>query len=73
MNDRAEPLSKNQSDRPVRIDRIDAWACRYPIDRPVRTSFGTMRDRPGVFVRLEDRDGAFGWGETGRPPGRSTA
>ena len=63
MNDRAETLSKYQTDRPVRIDRIDAWACRYPIDRPVRTSFGTMRDRPGVFVRLEDHDGAFGWGE----------
>jgi len=29
----------------------------------VRTSFGTMHDRPAVLVRVEDDDGAFGWGE----------
>ena len=32
-------------------------------DRPVATSFGIMRDRPAVFVRIEDAAGAFGWGE----------
>src|SRR5690606_35826847 len=25
--------------------------------------FGEMRDRPAVLVRVEDRDGAHGWGE----------
>jgi D-galactarolactone cycloisomerase len=29
----------------------------------VQTSFGIMRDRPAVFVRVEDHDGAVGWGE----------
>ena len=29
----------------------------------MRTSFGTMHDRPAVFVRVEDADGAHGWGE----------
>lgn len=47
----------------IRIARIDAWALRAPIDTPVRTSFGTMADRPAVFVRIEDAEGAFGWGE----------
>lgn len=36
---------------------------RIPIDTPVRTSFGTMLDRPSVLLRLEDEDGHVGWGE----------
>ncbi|MGQ7845651.1 mandelate racemase/muconate lactonizing enzyme family protein [Granulosicoccus sp. 3-233] len=47
----------------LRIKRIDAFSLRSPIDRPVATSFGTLRDRPAVFLRIEDADGAFGWGE----------
>ena len=47
----------------IRIRRIDAWSFRAPTPEPVATSFGTMRDRPAVFLRLEDADGAFGWGE----------
>ncbi len=43
--------------------RIDAFVFRAPIATPVRTSFGTMHDRPAVFVRVEDTDGAVGWGE----------
>ena len=43
--------------------RIDAHVFRYPVKVPVRTSFGTMHDRPALFVRVEDSDGAFGWGE----------
>lgn len=27
------------------------------------TSFGSMRDRPAVFVRVQDEDNNFGWGE----------
>ena len=48
----------------VRIARLDAIVLRCPIETPVRTSFGTMRDRPAVFVRVEEDDGAVGWGET---------
>lgn len=36
---------------------------RVPADPPVRTSFGTMHDRPSVLIRVEDEDGAFGYGE----------
>lgn len=43
--------------------RVEAWVFRYPVSTPVRTSFGVMHDRPAVFVRVEDRDGAHGWGE----------
>lgn len=42
---------------------LSVHVLRYPIEHPVRTSFGTMHDRPAVFVRVRDRDGAHGWGE----------
>ncbi|MGB7242882.1 MAG: mandelate racemase/muconate lactonizing enzyme family protein [Sulfitobacter sp.] len=47
----------------INITRIQAWAFRSPTRKPVATSFGVMHDRPAVLVRVEDRDGAFGWGE----------
>ena len=47
----------------IEITRIQAWAFRSPTKKPVATSFGVMHDRPAVLVRVEDRDGAFGWGE----------
>ncbi len=48
---------------PIRPARLEAFVFRCPIETPVRTSFGIMHDRPAVFVRVEDIDGAFGWGE----------
>ncbi|RZI97670.1 MAG: mandelate racemase/muconate lactonizing enzyme family protein [Variovorax sp.] len=47
----------------IRIAKIDALVFRYPVKTPVRTSFGTMHDRPALFVRVEDNQGATGWGE----------
>jgi L-alanine-DL-glutamate epimerase-like enolase superfamily enzyme len=47
----------------ITITRIQAWAFRSPTKKPVATSFGVMHDRPAVLVRVEDQDGAFGWGE----------
>jgi L-alanine-DL-glutamate epimerase-like enolase superfamily enzyme len=48
---------------PLAPARVDAFVFRCPIATPVRTSFGTMHDRPALFVRVEDADGAVGWGE----------
>ena len=45
------------------IARLEAHVLRWPVEVPVRTSFGTMHDRPAVLVRVEDDDGAVGWGE----------
>lgn len=47
----------------VRIVSVEALALRAPIDVPVKTSFGTMTDRPAVFLRVRDADGAEGFGE----------
>src|SRR6478609_10598980 len=45
------------------IARVAAHVLRWPVRVPVRTSFGTMHDRPAVLVRVEDEEGAHGWGE----------
>jgi len=45
------------------LARVEAHVFRAPIQEPVRTSFGTMAERVAVFVRVEDSDGAHGWGE----------
>jgi len=45
------------------LARVEAHVLRTPIKEPVRTSFGTMVERAAVFVRVEDSEGAHGWGE----------
>ncbi|TDT77033.1 L-alanine-DL-glutamate epimerase-like enolase superfamily enzyme [Litoreibacter halocynthiae] len=45
------------------IERVEVFCYRVPVKVPVATSFGVMRDRPAVFVKLTDQDGCFGWGE----------
>jgi L-alanine-DL-glutamate epimerase-like enolase superfamily enzyme len=47
----------------IAIRRVTASVYRCPLDAPVTTSFGVMRDRPMVLVEVEDADGARGWGE----------
>lgn len=48
---------------PFTIRSVQAFGYRYPLTTPVITSFGRMKDRPAVFVRIEDADGHVGWGE----------
>src|SRR5688572_32041169 len=50
----------NEALRPA---SLRALVFRCPIETPVITSFGVMRERPMVLVRAEDADGAVGWGE----------
>jgi len=45
------------------LARVEAHVLRWPVQVPVRTSFGVMHDRPAVLVRVEDSEDAFGWGE----------
>src|SRR5471030_1168705 len=47
----------------IKITGIEARIVRTPISVPVRASFGMMRDRPAVYLRLTDADGAEGFGE----------
>ncbi|MBK6006580.1 mandelate racemase/muconate lactonizing enzyme family protein [Ramlibacter ginsenosidimutans] len=46
-----------------RLAKVEALVFRVPVEQPVQTSFGIMHDRPAVLVRVEDTEGAVGWGE----------
>jgi L-alanine-DL-glutamate epimerase-like enolase superfamily enzyme len=48
---------------PVQPVSVETLLFRYPVQTPVRTSFGVMHDRPALFVRISDADGTKGWGE----------
>jgi L-alanine-DL-glutamate epimerase-like enolase superfamily enzyme len=48
---------------PLAISNVDVFVYRAPVDTPVQTSFGLMRDRSAVLVRVKDKDGVEGWGE----------
>lgn len=48
---------------PFQISQFDVFVFRAPAEPPVQTSFGIMRDRPAVLVRLTDAEGNVGWGE----------
>ena len=45
------------------LKSIEAHLFRVPIEEPVVTSFGVMRDRPALFVRAISSQGDVGWGE----------
>lgn len=48
---------------PLSVAAVAARVFRYPLDTPVRTSFGTMADRPMLLVGVTDAGGQTGWGE----------
>ena len=48
---------------PGRFQRLAAHVMRWPVETPVRTSFGVMHDRPMLLVEAEADDGLVGWGE----------
>ena len=45
------------------INSLEIFVFRAPIGKPVKTSFGVMKDRPAIFVKIVDEDGINGWGE----------
>ena len=48
---------------PFTVDSVSVEVYRAPTDRPVRTAFGTMEDRPAVLVRVRSPEGLVGYGE----------
>ena len=47
----------------IKLERLEPILLRTKIDSPVITSFGTIPERAVLLVRVEDKDGAVGWGE----------
>jgi D-galactarolactone cycloisomerase len=58
-----KPVTDIDRSARVKISRIEAKVIRTPIAVPIRASFGIMRDRPAVFLKVTDADGAEGFGE----------
>lgn len=56
-------MNPTDSSLAFEVQRLDVFVFRAPADPPVQTSFGTMRDRPAVLLRVTDADGCAGWGE----------
>lgn len=48
---------------PIRIARLETFRLRADVKGLPSSSLGAMQDRNGLLVRIEDPDGAFGWGE----------
>jgi L-alanine-DL-glutamate epimerase-like enolase superfamily enzyme len=48
---------------PSRVARLDIHAFRSKVENPVVTSFGSIPSRAMALIRVEDVDGAHGWGE----------
>ena len=44
-------------------DRIELFHFKAAIQQPIITSFGSIPARNALLIRIEDADGAFGWGE----------
>jgi D-galactarolactone cycloisomerase len=47
----------------IKIKKIRTVVYRYPLAIAVKTSFGTMKDRPMILVQVHDDLGNEGWGE----------
>lgn len=47
----------------MKIAKIDVFTFRAAVNQTVVTSFSSLPERAMALLRLEDRDGAFGWGE----------
>jgi D-galactarolactone cycloisomerase len=45
------------------ITRIEISCFRHPLKQPLRTVFGLVESRPALTLRIEDSDGAEGYGE----------
>jgi L-alanine-DL-glutamate epimerase-like enolase superfamily enzyme len=47
----------------TQIARIETFLFRAEVSEPVKTSFGSIPRRSVLLLRVEDNDGASGWGE----------
>jgi len=53
----------SQISKPIQIRRIETYLYQAKVEKPVVSSLATINKRVALLVRIEDQDGAFGWGE----------
>ncbi len=47
----------------VQIEKIETFLYRVKVSKPVVSTLASIGQRVALLVRLQDQDGAFGWGE----------
>ncbi len=45
------------------LARLDVLHFRHPLAEPIPSVMGPLRNRPALLLRIEDAEGACGWGE----------
>jgi hypothetical protein len=58
-----EAYRANARTRHSRSNQDRSFHYNAAIKEPIVTSFGSIPARNALLIRIEDRDGAFGWGE----------
>ncbi|MDC0738927.1 mandelate racemase/muconate lactonizing enzyme family protein [Cognatishimia sp. SS12] len=48
---------------PPLLARVEVFHFRHQLSRAIPSTMGDVTSRPCILVRLEDTEGAFGWGE----------
>jgi len=48
---------------PIQIRRIETFIYQAKVSKPVVSTLATLNVRSALLIRIEDQDGAFGWGE----------
>ncbi len=48
---------------PIEIRRIETFIYQAQVAKPVVSTLATLNVRSALLIRIEDQDGAFGWGE----------
>ena len=46
-----------------KLARLEIFCLRHRLSVPLKTVFGTIESRPALLIRIEDAEGAEGWGE----------
>jgi L-alanine-DL-glutamate epimerase-like enolase superfamily enzyme len=48
---------------PLKLERIETWIYSAEVKKPVVSTLASITKRVALLIRVEDSDGAFGWGE----------
>ena len=63
MIDIAQLASPKNGLHPIQIRKVETFIYQAKVTKPVVSTLATIHVRTALLVRLEDQDGAFGWGE----------
>ena len=57
------PLTLLSAQPPLQIEKIETFLYRVKVSKPVVSTLASIGQRVALLVRVQDPDGAYGWGE----------